>query len=202
MGPAQPEMSSFTISSNGKNSLSWPILNEGGTNWVLYKQRMYTSLLGQPGFRKHLTGRAKPPPAIDVSKAKPDEIDDYEDKMDEYLQKEGAIQSIILASIPANLQARLAGTLTAKELWETLCANYDNQSVLVQSDYLNILLDIKCPEGGDAIKTIDEIYQAINDYTSAGGKIADDLAVAVMIKAMPPEYTPNNSLVISSRRSS
>jgi hypothetical protein len=65
-------------------------------NWVSYKKYMTVHLLGQPGFRKHLMGRAKEPkapekPAENTAKAAKDayeaEIDVYEDLMDKWLQK-------------------------------------------------------------------------------------------------------------------
>jgi hypothetical protein len=82
------------LTMTGKVVSMIPKLSEGGTNWVLYKECMTTHLLGQPGFRKHLMGRAKEPQApkklgenpskaeIEVHEIK---VDAHEDLMDEYL---------------------------------------------------------------------------------------------------------------------
>ncbi|KAJ7100889.1 hypothetical protein B0H15DRAFT_770365, partial [Mycena belliarum] len=70
-----------------------PKLAQGGANFVSYKEKMAEFLLGQPGFRKHLTGRAKKPtkPADlgdGATKAEKDahetQLDAYEDEMDEF----------------------------------------------------------------------------------------------------------------------
>jgi hypothetical protein len=51
------------LTMTGKVVSTMPKLSEGGTNWVSCKERMTAHLLGQPGFRKHLMGRAKEPQA-------------------------------------------------------------------------------------------------------------------------------------------
>ncbi|EJD38477.1 hypothetical protein AURDEDRAFT_172410, partial [Auricularia subglabra TFB-10046 SS5] len=68
------------VTSSQKLVSTIPRLLPGGTNWVTYKERMLQYLLGQPGFRKHLTGRAKEPVAPvepDAADYKPEQTVDY-----------------------------------------------------------------------------------------------------------------------------
>jgi hypothetical protein len=56
-------MASDLTATTSKVVTTVPRLLEGGANWVAYKERMSAYLIGQPGFRKHLMGRAKKPEA-------------------------------------------------------------------------------------------------------------------------------------------
>src|ERR1700761_9571433 len=73
-------------------------LQQGGTNWVAYKDKMEQYLLGQPGYRKHLMGRAKEPTAPMLAKdadesarkAYEKKYGAYEDEMDKNSQRSSA----------------------------------------------------------------------------------------------------------------
>lgn len=184
---------------SGKSLFSIPKLQDGGGNWVTYKDRMWNLLIGMEGFRRHLTGRAKEP-------TKPSDEDDdtamdaYEDLMDSYLQKQSAIRTIILSSIPETLHIQLIHSKNAQELWLTLCGRYDNQSAMVKSDIFGQLNDLRCGDEGNPLTTIDQILKLANDYASAGGELHDDQASAIISRAMPAKYRPLINTVTSAAR--
>lgn len=101
-----------------------PSLEEDGSNWVLYHDRMKDLLLSQSGFRKHLTGRAKPPAEPKITKGEEDTKDNlalvekYEDDMDAYMRKESHIRLLICGTVPNRIQQRLISTRTAKAMWD------------------------------------------------------------------------------------
>jgi hypothetical protein len=83
-------------------------------------------LVGQLGFRKHLMGPVKQPtkPADlkdDTTKvqmaAHKEAADKCEDEMDEYLQKQAAIVSILTNSWPDDIHQQLLGVRPVHKLW-------------------------------------------------------------------------------------
>ena len=78
---------------------------------------------------------------------------------------------------------------TAHDMWNKLCSEFVKQSVLVLADLLGHLHSITCPEGGDPLKTIDEIVQKVNEYAGAGGELKSPEMAAILIQAMPTDYT-------------
>ncbi|KAJ7017118.1 hypothetical protein C8F04DRAFT_883099, partial [Mycena alexandri] len=67
-----------------------PKLAPGGANYVSYKEKITEFLTGQPGFRKHLVGRAPAPvrPAELKAGATKTEQDMYNKLMDVFFDEE------------------------------------------------------------------------------------------------------------------
>ncbi|KAF7333659.1 Transcription factor [Mycena sanguinolenta] len=156
-------------------------------------------LTGQPGFRKHLTGRAKEPPKPadlkeNATKAEQEAheklVDEYEDDMDEYLQKQAAIASILTNSWPDDVHQQLIGIRPVHKLWASFCALFENKSVLGMVDLLVDLLRIECTgdEDEDVLAVIDRFIKKRNEYISAGGQLPEEVYAAFLIKAMPSAY--------------
>ena len=81
----------------GKTSSLLPKLRDDGSNWVVYKERMW-DLLVEQDCRCHLMGRVKPPtvPKIDEKTSEADKeklTEAYEVEMDEYSKKESTIRT-------------------------------------------------------------------------------------------------------------
>jgi len=157
-----------------------PKLQQGGTNWVAYKDRMEQYLLGQPGYRKHLMGRAKEPTAPmlakdadeSAKKAYEKKYDAYEDEMDEYLQKQSAIISTLTSTWPDDVHQLFMGVRPASALWAALCSRYENTSILTKTDLLVELSEVRCT-GEDDENVLDVIATLIkkrNQYITAGGR--------------------------------
>ncbi|KAF7334246.1 Transcription factor [Mycena sanguinolenta] len=171
----------------------------GGANYVSYKEKITEFLTGQPGFRKHLTGRAKEPPKPadlkeNATKAERDTheelMDKYKDEMDEYLQKQAAIASILTNSWPDDVHQQLIGIRPVHKLWASFCALFENKSVLGMVDLLVDLLRIECTgdEDEDVLAIIDRFIKKRNEYISAGGQLPEEVYAAFLIKAMPSTY--------------
>src|SRR6202012_6012637 len=185
------EMSYSGTEVHSKTSLVVPKLKEDGSNWVLYRKRLIDYICGQAGYQKHFTGRAKPPtPLTPIEKNDADKVDAYEDAMDEYIQKQSAIRSIILGSLPEKIQIRIINKNHVADLWSALCQLYEDQNAVMQAHLLSQLHRIQTPEGGDPLKTIVEVLQKSNDYAAAGGILKDQDAAAILINAIPSQSHP------------
>ena len=108
-------------------------------------------------------------------------IETYEAEMDLYIQRESGIKAYILASIPESIGQRIVNLSSACSMWESLSAIYEQQSAVMKADLLAQVHEVKCPDGGDPLKTIDEIVQWSNDYAAAGGVLQDSHAAAILI---------------------
>ena len=99
MSPGAHNMSELLTTTNGKTT-TLPKLNNDGSNWVRYRQLLLDNLHGQKGYRKHLMGREKrpvEPAALQAGATQAQKVvyekeqEEYEEKMDAYLEKESAI---------------------------------------------------------------------------------------------------------------
>jgi hypothetical protein len=117
-------------------------------------------------------------------------MDTYKEEMDEYLQKQAAIASILTNSWPDDVHQQLLGVRPVHKLWSSLCALFENKSILGMVDVLVDLLRIECTsdEDEDVLAVIDCFIKKRNEYISAGGQLPDDVYAAFLIKAMPSTY--------------
>jgi hypothetical protein len=83
--------------------------------------RIINYINGHTGYCRHLTGRAQPPAALsDTDKGDSGKVEAFEDAMDEYIQKQSAIRSIILGSLPEKIQVRVINSRVVSDLWNNL----------------------------------------------------------------------------------
>jgi hypothetical protein len=115
-------------------------------------------------------------------------VEAFEVLMDAFLRKESALRSIILGSIPPRIQNRLLNCTRAADLWSGLCKLHEDQNAVIQAHLLARLHRIETPEGGDPLKTIEEILTGANDYSAAGGYLTDQDVGAILINAVPSKY--------------
>jgi len=171
---------------------SLPKLRDDGHNWVIYKGRVYGYLVGQ-GYRRHLTGREKPPVKPVISPEVKEEqreklLNDYEDLVEKFEEKEEALRAIVLGTLPEKIQQRIIPIKPVSAFWAKLCSFYEEQSVIIRSDILGQLFDTKCAEGDDPLAVLDKIVALSNDYAAAGGILEDAMVASILIRAVPKEY--------------
>ena len=104
MGPG--DASELSPRSGGKLGLSIPKLKDDGSNWVLYKTKIYSAICGVKGYRKHITGRAKEPAITDADETDTAKLEAHEDALDDWHTNESAIRSILLDSVTERRYAR------------------------------------------------------------------------------------------------
>jgi hypothetical protein len=96
------------------------------------------------------------------------DLDAYEDKLDEYLQKQATIASILTSSWPDDVHQRLLGIRPVDKLWNALCNLFENQSVLTETDPLVALLNINYTgdEDEDVLLVMDTFVKKRNEYVA------------------------------------
>jgi hypothetical protein len=110
-------------------------------------------------------------------------LDAYEDKLDEYLQKQAAIASTLTSSWPDDVHQRLMGICPIDKLWNALCNLAENQSVLAETDPLALLsINYTGDEGEDVLLVMDTFVKKRNEYVAAGDDLPDEIYAAFLIK--------------------
>ncbi|OAX31144.1 hypothetical protein K503DRAFT_704152, partial [Rhizopogon vinicolor AM-OR11-026] len=118
----------------GTNSVLFniPKLAEDGLNWITYKERMLTTI-GARGLMRYTDGRkVKPVPFVFDSSTnkykKPDgseptesEVEDLDDKIDEYHQKDSLVKQQIFSTISDQLLLCVQSLGSASKIWDEVC---------------------------------------------------------------------------------
>ncbi|KAJ7140063.1 hypothetical protein C8R43DRAFT_893090, partial [Mycena crocata] len=100
-----------------------PKLKDDGSNWGNYKDLAMNTIIAK-GLRRHAIGSAKPPPKLEerdgefflpnrLSPLSDTELEEHEDKLDEYLQKQAQVREVIYQSVTEATFMRIKGQPTA-----------------------------------------------------------------------------------------
>ncbi len=128
-----------------------PKLADDGLNWITYKERMLTAI-GARGLMRYTDGRkVKPVPFVFDSSTskykKPDgseptesEVEDLDDKIDEYHQKDSLVKQQIFSTISDQLLLRVQSLGSASKIWDEVCKIHEGKTELVQIDLRRRLL--------------------------------------------------------------
>ncbi|KAF7349135.1 Retrovirus-related Pol polyprotein from transposon TNT 1-94 [Mycena venus] len=101
MGP-EPNHS---MSSSSLKLTKLPKLRDDGSNWGTYKDLVWNALIAK-GLRRHVVGTARAPPELEsrdgefflpprLAPLSEAELEEHEDKVDEYLQKQAQVRQVI-----------------------------------------------------------------------------------------------------------
>ena len=93
----------------GMSTSSIPILADNGSNWMTYKSKVLATIRVQ-GLRAHLDGHAQKPlevvyaadgsgTLLDGKTLTEDEIEEYEDRMDTYIQQDAMAKEVVYSTI-------------------------------------------------------------------------------------------------------
>ena len=91
MSPAGLGGHSLSGSSNSKSGSGAPKLNDDGSNWVSYKQRMADYIVSHPRYYIHLKGLAKEPTKPKDGETNKTALDKYAEDLDDYMSRQAGI---------------------------------------------------------------------------------------------------------------
>jgi hypothetical protein len=146
-----PAMDSTTSASSTSSLYNIPQLAEDGSNWIMYKERVYTAITAR-GLRKYVEGRAKLPAALPIDTtmnvpmmgtvpATDEEIEAHKDKIDEYHQKDSLVKQQLFSTITDRILLQVQRVGNSSEVWAAICKIHEGKSDLVQIDIRRRLSD-------------------------------------------------------------
>jgi hypothetical protein len=179
---------------------SLPKLEDNGSNWNTYKERVLNTLTSR-GLKRHVIGTAKRPTKIELrddgeyyvkgqmAPLNEDEIELYETKLDEYAQKQAQVRDIIYETVSQSAFAQIKGERTAAELWKRLVTINEHKNADVYGATLNRLMWMQCSEDDDARKHITAMTNLKDSLAEMGNPLTDQMFSAYIRQSMPKSYS-------------
>lgn len=144
MSPALTMDTTSMLPNTNSSLFNVPKLAEDGSNWITYKERALTAI-GARGLMRYADGRAKRPKPFDLdSKGKPikadkslasdAEIEELEDKIDEFFMKDSLIKQQLFSTISDRLLLQVQKLESTAKIWAEICTIHEGKSELVQID--------------------------------------------------------------------
>lgn len=149
MGPATES----SMSSTSQLKITrLPKLRDDGANWGNYKDLALNTIIAK-GLRRHAIGTAKEPTKLEardgewflphrLSPLSDDELEEHEDKVDEYLQKQAQVREIIYQSVSEATFMRIKNAPTAQLMLQQLVSIFESKGEMVQIDTLTRLQNL------------------------------------------------------------
>ncbi|KAF8834121.1 hypothetical protein BDN67DRAFT_862871, partial [Paxillus ammoniavirescens] len=116
-----------------------PKLDASGKNWSVWKHRLEVSLQSKKllGYLHGTKGKptdprlGKSPAWIPTTIQEMAEVTDYNDDLEDWIQKDATVWDRIVATLPDSLFTRLFSKSTAYEYYETLKSQFQDRSLVV-----------------------------------------------------------------------
>ena len=190
-----------TLPSSNSALFNIPKLADDGLNWITYKERMLTAL-GARGLMRYTDGRKSRPDPFKVDETtkklkKPDgttptesEIEDLDEKIDEYHQKDSLVKQQIFSTISDQLLLRVQSLGSASKIWDEVCKIHEGKTELVQIDLRRRLQEVQCDEGGDVKAHFAEQLRLRESLAGMGASIDDRDFYAITLGSLPESHHP------------
>jgi hypothetical protein len=147
-----------TASSSG-HKVTLPKLQDDGSNWVMYKERIKNHLTSK-GLMRHFTGTARKPIEVEdrngrlhkMGSANPmtdDELDTYLDILDTYAQKEAQVREVLYDTLSKTVTLQIKSQATATDMWMKLSSIFESKGDMTITDTLAKLAATHYVDGND-----------------------------------------------------
>jgi len=167
--------------------------------------------LGARGLMCYADGRAVKPIPFTVDSAgktkKPDgtkatqtEIDDLDEKIDTYYQKNSLAKQQIFSMITDRLLLHVQKLDQALKIWAEICTIHEGKSELVQIDLQHRLQETRCDEGGDVKAHFSKMFQLRESLAGMGAVISDTDFYMIILGSLPESYQPLLSSINAAAR--
>ena len=187
-----------TSSSNIKVTL--PKLQEDGSNWVMYKERIQNHLTSK-GLLRHLTGTAKRPIEIEEKNGKvhkkgnvtamtDDEFETYLDSIDTYAQKEAQVREVLYDTLTKTVTLQIKGQPSAAESWKKLTSIFEVKGDMTITDTLLKLANTHYVDGNDMREHITILLEIRERLAEMGHALSDQQFSAYIRTSLTSEYRP------------
>jgi hypothetical protein len=179
-------------------------LANNGENWITWKSCLL-SILEANTLLKHIEGSAHRPADPDTfpigytpNEEEIELLEKQEEHLDHYLACEGQAKAQIFLTINSSLMLSLQKLTTAKEVWDTVCAEFEDKPKIIQVDLQQRMHTLKCQESDDVCTHLDTLLEMKERLSSMGMIIDDDDFFNVVLASLPESYDTIMSAVITS----
>ncbi|KAJ7193505.1 hypothetical protein GGX14DRAFT_588402, partial [Mycena pura] len=187
-----------------------PKLKDDGSNWGTYKDRLLNAIVAK-GLRRHAHGTAKAPPDLisrdgefffqgRIAPLSDTELEEHEDKLDEYLQKQAQVRQIIYETVSEATFMRIKSQPNAERMLAQLFGIYENKGEMVQMDTLTRLRSMRCLDDDDVIKHITEMQRLKEALDTMGAPLADAQFAAYIKASLPEKFRPLLATIATATR--
>jgi gag-polypeptide of LTR copia-type len=170
-------------------------LKDDGTNWVTY-QECVTITMTHKGLRQHFLGtKRKPGTFIELDRKfyktedikKKDrvtltdkEVEDMEEALDEYEQKEALVREVIYETISQSMFLQIKNEPTASKLWSKLVSIMQEKGDLIQVSILTKLQTMICLADDDVRAHLGKMKELKEQLEGMGAPVSDPSFVAMI----------------------
>jgi len=192
MGPSNP-----TTSITAGKSYAVSKLAHDGSNWITWKSQTLATLAVGWGVTRHIEGTARELPKMPTVPSNRPLTEDEEDclekaekRWDDYNQREATVKVQIFTTIPDSLLIEIQKLNTAKEIWDTVCAKYENKSLTVKVDLRCRMYEMKCEDETQVRTHLESLSRMQEQLDGMGGRLTDTDLITVILGSLPKSYRP------------
>src|SRR5215510_12245181 len=197
MGPAAEN----STSSSSIKVTHLPKLKDDLSNWVTYKERVSNTLIHK-GLRRHAIGSAKPPAVPELREngdyyppgraeaLSEEELEEAENKLDAYLQKEASVREVIYETVNRTTFLQVKNEPTAAAVWKKLTSICEDKGELTQLDILTKLQNLTCGESDNVRQHLANMSEIQEELAGMGAPVSDPQFATMIRRSLPPSYRP------------
>lgn len=197
MGPGTYD--TMSTASSSLKLVNLPKLKEDSSNWITYKERILNTLTSK-SLARHVTGSARKAIQIEQHSDKnwyipngttaltDDEIEEYEDKLDKWKQKEASVREVIYETVPQSTFLLIKNEPTAADVWKKLVSINEGKGDMIQMNTLTKMQQMRCPEGGNIRVHISRMTELYEELAGMGAPLTDVQFSTYIRASLPPSY--------------
>src|SRR5271154_4711869 len=185
------------ITTGTSSSVSVPKLQDDGSNWVDYKDKVRTAL-GAKGLLRHVNGTAIQPKPFKVDPVKgvvkhdgkeatEADVEAQEEKLDEFERKEYLAQHILKSTISARLSA-LAQSKNALEIWKLVEENATKRDVVQHVEVRRKMMALQYQEDSNMNAHLRKLADLKDELIMIQSKMTDEEYMEIIILSIPNSF--------------
>lgn len=118
------------------------------------------------------------------------EVEELEEKIDEYLQKDSLAKQHLFNTISDQLLLCIQHLGNTSKIWSKIWTIHEGKTELVQIDLHWKLQKSRCEEGGDVKTHFGELFRICKMLAGMGTDIGDKDFYAILMGSLPESYRP------------
>ena len=194
MGPESTTMSA----TDAIKLLKLPKLQDDGSNWITYRERIINTLTHK-GLKRHVLGTARIPTETEIKSDKvykkggvieltSTQIEEIEKETDDFEQKEASVREVIYETIGQSLFLQIKNETSAAKVWTKLVSIMEKKGDLIQVSILAKMQNKLCLEDDDVRAHLATMSELKEQLEGMGAPMSDQSFAAIIRKSLPASY--------------